>query len=68
MSALDKIAKILVIVGAVNWLLVGLASFSAITYDWDLVALLLGGVPWLAAIVYILVGLSGVLGIFKWFK
>jgi uncharacterized membrane protein YuzA (DUF378 family) len=53
MKALHVVAFILVIVGALNWGLVGAGG-------WDLVAMLLGtGV--LAKIVYILVGLSGVL-------
>lgn len=44
---------ILVIIGALNWLLVGL-------FNLDLVDKLLGGIPTLAKIVYILVGLSGI--------
>jgi len=68
MKALWMIAKILVIIGALNWGLVGLASFSNISYSWDLVALLLGSVPWLAAIVYLLVALSGIWMIFKFNK
>jgi uncharacterized membrane protein YuzA (DUF378 family) len=43
-------------------------SFSAITYDWDLVALLLGSIPWLAAVVYLLVGLSGIWVLVKAFQ
>ena len=50
-NTLDLIALILVIVGAVNWGLVGIA-------DWNLVSLLLGS-GWLAKTVYILVGLAG---------
>jgi len=51
-NVLDWIAIVLVIVGAVNWGLVGLFSF-------DLVQLILGSIPLLAKIVYILVGISG---------
>jgi len=51
-NALDWIALVLVIIGAVNWGLVGLANL-------DLVDLILGSVPWLAKTVYILVGLAG---------
>ena len=60
MGALDMIAGILVFIGALNWGLVGLKSFAVVSYDWDLVNLLLGGMPWLAAIVYLLVALSGI--------
>ena len=48
------VTKVLVIVGALNWGLVG-------AFQYDLVAELLGSVPMLARAVYILVGLAGVL-------
>lgn len=67
-STLDWIAYILVVIGALNWGLVGLSSFSAVTYSWDVVALIFGSIPWLAAIVYLLVGLSGLWVLFKIFK
>jgi len=51
-SIIDWIALILVIVGALNWGLYGLAGM-------DLIYLLLGSIPILATIVYALVGLSG---------
>ena len=51
MKALNLITLILVIVGGVNWGLVGL-------FDFDLVATLLGAGSLLARIVYVLVGLS----------
>ncbi len=51
---MDRIALILVIVGALNWLLVGLFKF-------DLVATIFGGqTSFLSRIVYVLVGLSGI--------
>ena len=54
LAVIDKIALALVIIGAVNWGLVGLFQF-------DLVAWLFGGVAGvLSRIVYILVGISGV--------
>ncbi|MFA5000778.1 MAG: DUF378 domain-containing protein [Candidatus Paceibacterota bacterium] len=52
MKVLNWIAVILAIVGSVNWGLVGL-------FNLDLVNLILGGIPVLAQLVYILVGLSG---------
>lgn len=52
MKAINLITLILVIVGGINWLLVGLLQF-------DLVAAIFGGQDsGLARIVYILVGLS----------
>lgn len=62
LSGLDWASLILVIVGALNWGLVGLGMFltgeEAID-SWNLVNLLLGWVPLLEAIVYLLVGLAG---------
>lgn len=53
MSPLHKIAWILVIIGALNWGLVG------INMDWNVVHLILGSWMWLERLIYILVGLSG---------
>ena len=50
-NTLDWIALVLVIIGGLNWGLVGLFSFN-------LVDAILGGIPILARIVYVLVGLS----------
>ncbi len=52
MKLLDNLSLTLVIVGALNWLLVGVFSF-------DLVAFLFGNLSFLSRAVYILVGLSG---------
>lgn len=55
MKALGTLAIWLLIIGGINWGLVGLMG-----YDWDLVAKIFGGVDGvIARIVYILVGLSG---------
>lgn len=53
MKALKSLALILVIVGGLNWGLVGLFSF-------DLVATIFGSMTTLSRIVYTLVGLSAV--------
>jgi uncharacterized membrane protein YuzA (DUF378 family) len=68
MKSIDTIAKILVIIGALNWGLVGIMSFSGVNYSFDLVALILGGIPALASMVYLLVGLSGVWVLATMFK
>ncbi|KIL41268.1 membrane protein [Gordoniibacillus kamchatkensis] len=54
---MGKLALTLAIIGALNWLLVGL-------FEWDVVTALLGGdyhreSSWLSRVVYILVGLGG---------
>ena len=54
MKLVSKIAFLLVIIGALNWGLVGL-------FNLDLVALLFGAGSLLSRIVYILVGLSAIL-------
>ena len=51
MRTLDTVALVLVIVGGLNWLLVGL-------FELDLVATLFGADSVLAKIVYVLVGLA----------
>lgn len=51
-NIVDWIAIVLVIVGAVNWGIVGVLGR-------DLVQMILGSIPILAKIVYILVGISG---------
>lgn len=53
MNPLSWIALILVVVGGLNWGLVGVANFN-------LVSAILGSVPILEKIVYIVVGLSAI--------
>lgn len=57
MRTLEIIAITLLIIGGINWGLIGL-------FDFNLVALICGGAESvLTKIVYILVGISGLLGI-----
>ncbi len=56
MQLLKKIALFLVIIGAINWGLIGL-------FDFNLVDTLFGIDSMLSRIVYILVGLSGIISI-----
>jgi len=53
MKILDLIAVILVIIGALNWGLVGLVNL-------DLVASIFGAMTVLSRIVYLVVGLAGI--------
>ena len=50
MKWLDNTALAIVIIGAVNWLLIGIFRF-------DLVAFLFGNMSWISRIVYTVVGL-----------
>jgi len=52
MKTLDYIALILVVIGAVNWGLIGFFSF-------DLVRVIFGDMTLISRIVYALVGISG---------
>lgn len=52
MKGLDYTLLTLVIIGAVNWGLIGFFQF-------DLVAFIFGNMSWLSRIIYALVGLSG---------
>ncbi len=54
MNALRIIAYILVLVGAINWGLVGMMDF-------DLVALLFGEMTVLSRIIYSIIGISAIL-------
>lgn len=59
MKATHAIAFILVIIGALNWGLIGIGGMS-----WNVVGYVLGFLSWLPNLVYILVGLSGLYLIF----
>lgn len=56
MKVIDKIALVLIIIGAINWGLIGFFKF-------DLVATIFGEMSIIARIVYGLVGISGLWGI-----
>lgn len=56
MKVIDKIALLLIIIGAINWGLIALFKF-------DLVAAIFGDMTVISRIVYGLVGISGLWGI-----
>ena len=53
LSALDWIALILLVIGGLNWLLVGLFGF-------DLVAAIFGSMSVVARVIYVIVGLCAI--------
>lgn len=57
------LAKILVIVGGLNWGLVGLGMLVNGS-DWNAVKMIFGSMPKLEAVVYLLVGIAAVAMIF----
>ncbi len=58
----SKIAWVLVVIGGLNWGLVGLGMLMK--SDWNIVSMLLGSWPMVLAIVYLLVGIATVVKIF----
>lgn len=66
MEWLSRLALALIIIGALNWLLVGL-------FEWDLVTALFGGEvlrssSGLSRVIYTIVGLAGIYAISFFFK
>lgn len=60
-SNLATVAMWLVVIGAINWGLVG-------AFDWNLVEAIFGSWDWLVMIIYVLVGISGVWGLVELLK
>ena len=60
----SKIGKTLLIIGGLNWGLVGVAMLMGNGSNWNVVNLLLGSWPTVEGIVYVLVGLAAVMKIF----
>lgn len=56
MKVIDIIALILIIIGAINWGLIGIFNFN-------LVETIFGGFSIISRIIYILVGIAGLWGI-----
>jgi uncharacterized membrane protein YuzA (DUF378 family) len=61
LNAFDWIALVLLIIGGINWGLVGLFNF-------DLVATIFGSMPTVSRAIYILVGLAALYTIYLMFK
>jgi uncharacterized membrane protein YuzA (DUF378 family) len=60
-TPLDRLALVLVIIGALNWLLVGL-------FDYNLVADLFGAASIISRIIYSIVGIAGLYSISLLFR
>ena len=56
MKVIDKIALVLIIIGAINWGLIGIFNFN-------LVSAIFGEMSVISRIIYALVGISGLWGI-----
>lgn len=64
--SLDSVAQWLVLIGAVNWGLVGLGGLLG--SNLNVVSMLLGSWPMVENVVYLLVGLSGLWMLVEMFK
>ena len=60
--AVAMVGKVLLIVGGLNWGLVGVGTLMG--GDWNVVHMVLGSMSKLEAVVYVLVGLSALMCIF----
>lgn len=56
METIQKTALVITIIGALNWLLIGL-------FEFDLVASIFGELSFLTKLIYILVGIAGLINI-----
>ncbi len=64
MKWVELVATLLVVVGAVNWGLVGLGGFMGA--NWNLVNMVLGSWPQVEWLVYVLVGVAGIWLFYDW--
>jgi len=55
------VTRVLVVVGGINWGLVGLGMLLGSMSSWNVVNMLLGSMPVVEGVVYVLVGVSAVM-------
>jgi len=63
MKALHKIAFWLLVIGGLNWGLIALGNWMG--SNWNVVNLVFGSWSWLENLIYLLVGISALVLIFK---
>ncbi|MFH1178650.1 MAG: DUF378 domain-containing protein [bacterium] len=63
MKALHKIAFVLVVVGGLNWGLIALGNYTG--NNWNVVNLVLGSMPSIKDLVYLLIGVSTLMLVFN---
>ena len=61
---MSLIVKVLLVIGGVNWGLVGLGMLMNKGMEWNVVNMLLGTWPKVEAVVYLLVGVAGLAKLF----
>ncbi len=55
---IGQVSKWLVLIGGLNWGLVGAGKLAGTAAGWNIVNMVLGSVPMLENVIYLLVGLS----------
>jgi uncharacterized protein len=66
MKFIPTLALVLIILGALNWGLVGLGALMG-NQNWNVVALLFNNWPQAVNVVYIAIGVSGAWVLFDWY-
>jgi uncharacterized membrane protein YuzA (DUF378 family) len=61
MKIVDTIALILIIIGAINWGLIGLFNFNLVAFIFDNISVVI------SRIIYSLVGVAGIIGLISLF-
>ena len=61
---MEQLSKILLIVGGLNWGLVGVGDF--VGSNWNIVNIVVGSWPTLESVVYVLVGAAAVYELYGW--
>ncbi len=61
MNILQKIAFVLIIIGAINWLLIGIFDFNLVSTIFDMIT------PIVTRIIYAIVGVAGLISISVFF-
>ena len=60
---LSMVCKVLLVVGGINWGLVGIGMLAGQGMSWNVVNMILGSWSVLEAIVYVLVGISAIMSL-----
>jgi uncharacterized membrane protein YuzA (DUF378 family) len=64
MCTVMMVGKWLLVIGGINWGLVGLSMLMSSESSWNVVNMLLGSWPMVEGVVYLLVGVAAVLKLF----
>jgi len=67
-KAIHITAVVLIIIGAINWGLIGLGDLTSSGRNWNIINVVLGNIPTLESVIYILIGVAGILKLIHIFK